>query len=177
MNTIVSVFTDTYWSPYAVGAGIGILSWLSFLISGKPIATSTSFAQTGGMIENIITGGKAEQRPYFKKIKLKVNWQWMLVLGVVIGSFLSAIISGDLQVNAWVPSLWESAFGNSEVLRVIVALFGGIILGFGARFAGGCTSGHGISGTLQLAVSSWISAIFFFVGGIMAAYIIYFVIA
>jgi uncharacterized protein len=177
MNTIASVFTDTYWSPYAVGIGIGFLSWLSFLISGKPIATSTSFAQTGGMIENIITGGKAEQRPYFKKIKLKISWQWMLVLGVVIGSFLSAIISGDFQVNVWVPSLWALAFGDSAVLRVFVALLGGIILGFGARFAGGCTSGHGISGTLQLAVSSWISAIFFFVGGIMAAYLIYFVIA
>ena len=44
METIASVFTDTYWSSYAVGIGIGILSWLSFLISGKPLATSTSFA-------------------------------------------------------------------------------------------------------------------------------------
>jgi uncharacterized protein len=124
METIASVFTDTYWSPYAVGAGIGILSWLSFLISGKPIATSTTFARTGGMIENFITGGKAEQRPYYKKIKLKINWQWMLVVGVVLGSFLSAIISGDFQVGVWVPSLWASAFGDSAVLRVLVALAG-----------------------------------------------------
>jgi uncharacterized membrane protein YedE/YeeE len=153
------------------------LSWLSFLISGKPIATSTSFAQTGGMIENIITGGKADKRPYYKKIKLKISWQWMLVVGVVLGSFLSAIISGDFQVGVWVPSLWASAFGDSAVLRVFVALAGGVILGFGARFAGGCTSGHGISGTLQLAVSSWVSAISFFIGGIIAAHIIYFVIA
>ncbi len=177
METIITILTDTYWSPYTVGIGIGILSWLSFLISGKPIATSTTFARTGGMIENIITGGKAEQRPYFKKIKLRINWQWMLVTGVVIGSFLSAIISGDLQTNVWVPSLWASAFGDSAVLRVLVALAGGIILGFGARFAGGCTSGHGISGTLQLAVSSWVSGICFFIGGIITAHIIYLVIA
>jgi uncharacterized protein len=177
METIASVFTDTSWSPYAVGIGIGILSWLSFLISGKPIATSTSFAQTGGMIENIITGGKADKRPYYKKIKLKINWQWMLVLGVVLGSFLSAIISGDFQVDVWVPSLWASAFGDSALLRVFVAVVGGVILGFGARFGDGCTSGHGISGTLQLAVSSWISAILFFIGGIITAHIIYFVIA
>ena len=177
METIASVFTDTYWSSYAVGIGIGILSWLSFLISGKPLATSTSFAQTGGMIENFITGGKAEQRPYYKKIKLRINWQWMLVVGVVLGSFLSAIISGDFQVGVWVPSLWASTFGNSAGLRVFVALIGGIILGFGSRFAGGCTSGHGISGTLQLAVSSWVSAIFFFIGGIITAHIIYLVIA
>jgi uncharacterized protein len=173
MDAITSVFTENYWSPYAVGIGIGILSWLSFLISGKPIATSTTFARTGGMIENLITGGKAEQRLYYKKIKLKLNWQWMLVVGVVLGSFLSAIISGDFQVGVWVPSLWASAFGDSVLLRLPVAVAGGIILGFGARFAGGCTSGHGISGTLQLAVSSWVSAIFFFVGGIIAAHIIF----
>ena len=177
METISSVFTDPYWSPYAAGIGIGILSWFSFLISGKPIATSTTFARTGGMIEDLFTGGKANQRPYFRKIKLRINWQWMLVLGIVIGSFISAVISGDLQVKAWVPSLWASAFGDSAVLRVLVALGGGIILGFGARFADGCTSGHGISGTLQLAVSGWVSVIFFFIGGIIAAHIIYRVIA
>lgn len=177
MEKIASVLTDTHWSPYAVGIGIGILSWLSFLISGKPLATSTTFARAGGMIESFITGGKAEHRPYYKKIKLLINWQWMLVIGVVTGSFLSAIISGDFQVGVWVPSLWASAFGDSAVLRVLVALAGGIILGFGARFAGGCTSGHGISGTLQLAVSSWVSAICFFIGGIITAHIIYLVIA
>jgi uncharacterized membrane protein YedE/YeeE len=177
MEIIASVFTDIHWSPYTVGIGIGILSWLSFLISGKPIATSTTFARIGGMIEEGITGGKASKRPYFKKIKLQINWQLMLVVGVVIGSFLSAILSGDLQFDVWVPSLWASAFGDSAVLRVVVAMAGGIILGFGARFAGGCTSGHGISGTLQLGVSSWVSAIFFFVGGIITAHIIYFVMA
>lgn len=177
METITSVFTAVHWSPYAAGIGIGILSWLSFLISGKPIATSTTFARAGGMIEEGVMGKKAKSRPYYEKIKLMINWQWMLVIGVVIGSFISAIISGDFQVGVWVPSLWSSAFGNSALLRVIVAILGGIILGFGARFAGGCTSGHGISGTLQLALSSWISAIFFFVGGIVAAHIIYYAIA
>ena len=177
METIASVFTDIHWSPYAVGIGIGILSWLSFLISGKPIATSTTFARIGGMIEEGISGEKVKQRPYYKKIKLKINWQMMLVVGVVLGSFLSALISGDLQFDVWVPSLWASAFGESVVLRVLVALAGGVILGFGSRFAGGCTSGHGISGTLQLAVSSWISAIMFFIGGIITAHIIYHVIA
>jgi uncharacterized protein len=173
METIASIFTDTYWSPYVVGTGIGILSWLSFLISGKPIATSTTFARTGGMIEEMIAGEKARQRPYFKKIKIEINWQWMLVVGVVIGAFISAIISGDFQSGVWVPSLWASAFGDSAILRVLVAMAGGIILGFGARFADGCTSGHGISGTLQLAVSSWISVIFFFVGGIITAHLIF----
>jgi len=50
---------------------------------------------------------------------------------------------------------------------------GGVILGMGARWAGGCTSGHGISGTLQLAVSSWLAVICFFIGGIVTAMVIY----
>lgn len=177
METIASVLTDTTWSPYLVGIGIGVLSWLSFIISGKPIATSTTFARAGGMIEKTMRGEKAEKRPYYEKIKLQINWQWMLVIGVVIGSFISAILSGDFQVGVWVPSLWSSAFGDNVLLRVLVAVIGGVILGFGARFADGCTSGHGISGTLQLAVSSWISAIFFFVGGVIAAHLIYYVFA
>lgn len=177
METVLTFLSDVSWSPYAAGIGIGILSWLSFLISGKPIATSTTFARAGGMIEELITGNKPSGRAYYQKIKLKINWQWMLVVGVVIGSFLSAIISGDFKVGVWVPSLWASAFGDSALLRLCVALAGGVILGFGARFAGGCTSGHGISGTLQLAVSSWISAIFFFIGGIITAHIIFHIIA
>jgi uncharacterized protein len=107
-------------------------------------------------------------KPYYQEIKLVVGWQGMLVLGIVIGSLVSALLSSDFHWQ-WVPSLWASAFGNSPVLRVIVELIGGVWLGFGARWAGGCTSGHGISGTLQLAVSSWISAICFFIGGILMA--------
>ncbi len=174
---MMTIFSDVSWSPYSVGIGIGVLSWLSFLISGKPIATSTSFAQTGGMIERLFTGEKASKRPYYQKIKLNINWQMMLVVGVVIGSFTSAMLSGDFKTGVWVPTLWASAFGDSALLRVIVAIIGGIILGFGARFAGGCTSGHGISGTLQLAVSSWIAAVFFFIGGILTAHLIFYVIA
>jgi uncharacterized protein len=164
--------TEVRWSPYAVGIGIGILSWFSFLISRKPLACSTSFARTSGMIEKLFSGKKVDQKPYYKKIGLAVDWQWMLVVGIIIGSLISALLSGDFHWQ-WVPSLWEAAFGGNPLLRVIVALVGGICIGFGARWAGGCTSGHGISGTLQLAVSSWISAICFFIGGILTAHIIF----
>jgi len=164
--------TEVRWSPYAVGIGIGILSWLTFLISRKPIACSTSFARTSGMIERLFLGKKVDQKPYYQKIGLGVDWQWMLVVGIVIGSLVSALLSGDFRWQ-WVPSLWAAEFGGNPFLRVTVALVGGICIGFGARWAGGCTSGHGISGTLQLAVSSWISAICFFIGGILTARIIF----
>ena len=164
--------SEVRWSPYAVGIGIGILSWFSFLISRKPIACSTSFARSAGMVERLLRGGKVDQKPYYRKIGLGVDWQWMLVVGIVIGSLISALLSGDFRWS-WVPAHWAAAFGGSPVLRVFVALIGGVCIGFGARWAGGCTSGHGISGTLQLAVSSWISAICFGVGGVLTAHIIF----
>jgi len=168
----MELLTEMRWSPYAVGIGIGILSWFSFLISREPISCSTSFARISGAIERLFRGKKVELKPYYQEIKLVVDWQGMLVLGIVIGSLISALLSGDFHWQ-WVPSLWATTFGNSQVLRVIVALLGGVFLGFGARWAGGCTSGHGISGTLQLAVSSWISAICFFIGGILTTQLLF----
>lgn len=72
-----------------------------------------------------------------------------------------------------IPPLWETQFGNSLTLRLAIAFVGGAIMAFGARLAGGCTSGHGISGTLQLSVSSWIALACFFVGGALTAQVMY----
>jgi len=169
---MMDLFTQVRWSPYGVGISIGILSWLTFFISKRPIACSTTFAKLGGMIEMLFRGDKVEQKPYYKKLQLVVDWQMMLVLGIVIGSLFSALLSGDFRWQ-WVPSTWESGFGSAPLLRVGTALLGGVIIGFGSRWADGCTSGHGISGTLQLAVSSWISAVCFFIGGILTAHLIF----
>ncbi|MFO7732598.1 MAG: YeeE/YedE thiosulfate transporter family protein [Candidatus Aminicenantes bacterium] len=160
------------WSPYAVGIGIGILSWLTFVLSDKPIGCSTAFARTSGMIERLFRGNKVLEKAYYKEFAPRIDWEWMLVFGIILGSFTSAKLSGQFKLD-WVPSLWAASFGPQPVTRVVVALLGGVLLGFGARWAGGCTSGHGISGTLQLAVSSWLAAICFFIGGIAAAFFIF----
>lgn len=160
------------WSPYMVGIGIGILSWLTFVLSDKPIGCSTAFARFSGMIERAFRGDKTLAKPYFKQVIPEVTWDVMLVIGIVIGSFASALLSGQFQLT-WVPSLWAATFGSAYFPRLIVAVIGGVLMGAGARWANGCTSGHGISGTLQLAVSSWLAVACFFAGGIVAAFIIY----
>ena len=167
---------EVQWSPYAVGIGIGVLSWLTWLISKKAIGCSTSFARSAGMIEKLVRGKQVESKLYYQEVKPAVDWQWMLVIGMVVGALISALLSGDFGWQ-WIPTLWAAAFGTDPLLRIIVALLGGILLGFGARWAGGCTSGHGISGTMQMAVSSWISAICFFVGGILMAQLLFALIA
>jgi len=156
------------WSPYIVGGAIGVLSWISFILSDRPIGCSTAFSRTSGMIEKIFRKGRVNKKPYYQKFKPVIDWEWMLVLGIVIGSFVSARLSGAFNF-AFVPSLWQEAVGSNSLIRLSVAFVGGIAMGFGARWAGGCTSGHGISGTMQLAVSSWIAAISIFAGGILTA--------
>lgn len=156
------------WSPYAAGAGIGVLSWLAFLLSDRFLACSSSFARTAGMIERLFRGRVVEKREYYREFPPHIDWEWMLVAGMFIGALLSSVLAGGPDIST-VPALWTEWFGGSALLRIAVAFAGGLLMGFGARWAGGCTSGHGISGTLQLAVSSWIAVILFFVAGILSA--------
>ncbi len=163
---------EVQWSPYVVGAGIGILSWFTWLISSEPIGCSTSFSRIAGMIEKLFRGKKVEKKLYYQEIKPEIDWQMMLVFGVIIGALISSLLSGDFSLQ-WIPSVWNRNFGNNTTLRLVVGFAGGILLGVGSRWADGCTSGHGISGTMQLAVSSWISAICFFIGGILMVQLLF----
>lgn len=160
------------WSPYAVGVGIGFLSCVAFLLSDKPIGCSTAFSRTSGMIERLFRGGIVAEKAYYKKFAPSIEWEWMLVVGIFIGGFISAQLSGQFHAE-WVPEKWATSFGYTPISRWATALTGGIIIGIGSRWAGGCTSGHGISGTLQLAVSSWIAVFCFFIGGIATAMILF----
>ena len=160
------------WSPHVVGAAIGVLSCLALLLLGSPLGCSTAFSRSAGMIERLVRGSKVDRRPYYQTTVPKIDWQWMLVLGIAVGALASALWSGEFHVS-WVPAKWGARFGDAPVVRWLVALAGGVCMGFGARWAGGCTSGHGISGVMQMALSGWVSAACFFAGGIATAMILY----
>lgn len=160
------------WSPYVVGAGIGVLIWTTFLLSDHPLGCSTGYAKTAGMVETAVSREKAGAMPYYRQFVPAVDWWGMLIIGLVVGAFLSATLSGTFSIIL-VPAMFAEAFGSGWPLRFAVALAGGILLGLGARWAGGCTSGHGISGTLQLSLASWVAAACFFAGGILVAALIY----
>lgn len=172
LDAIMDVLSRPEWSAYVVGVGIGILSWLAFLLSDHPLGVSTAFAKTAGMLEKAVRGPKAEEKAYYQENKPAIDWEWMLVLGLFLGALTSAWLSDTIRWE-WVPPMWAAAFGSDTLVRLVVALFGGICVGFGARWGCGCTSGHGISGTMQLVLSSWLAAACFFVSGVLVAFFMY----
>ncbi|MDD1682847.1 MAG: YeeE/YedE family protein [Methanoregula sp.] len=172
VGTMLEFLTMARWSPYIAGAGIGILSCLALVLADRPLGCSTAFVKARGLIGKVINAEKTRTMAYYQEIVPQVDWAFMIIPGIIIGAFLSSVLSGTFRI-VWVPALWESVFGNNAVLRIIVALAGGILLGFGARWAGGCTSGHGISGSIQLSLASMITAACFFAGGIAVAMLLY----
>ncbi len=162
------------WSPYVVGALIGVLSWFAFATADKPLGITTAFEYTAALIEKGVAPQAAQTNAYYKEPEKspKIDWEWMLVVGVFFGALLSSKLSGD-RTKQTVPSLWEWRFGASTAKRFAGAFFGGALMMFGARLAQGCTSGHGISGALQLAVSSWIFVVLLFASGVATAFLIY----
>lgn len=161
------------WSPYVVGALIGLLSMATFYFSDKPLGASTAYARLAGMVGKLFARRHTESLKYYQDNTPAVDWGVILVLGAVFGAFVAAWHGNELT-GEWLPAMWAARFGEgSHTLRLGTAFVGGIVMAFGARLAGGCTSGHGISGTMQLAVGSWIAVICFFVGGIATAMLMF----
>lgn len=163
---------DKGWNPYLAGALSGLVSIFSVWIAGKYLGASTTFVRTTGMLEKLIDPSRVAKMEYFIKEVPQVDWQWMFVVGVLIGAFIAAKTGGSFQWQS-VPDMWQARFGSSVVKRGVFAFVGGIIAMFGARLADGCPSGHGLSGSLQLSVSGFIALVCFFLGGVIVARILY----
>lgn len=160
------------WSPYVVGAAIGVLSWLTFYFSDKPIGASSFYATVAGFIGKLVAKRHTESLAYFKAHPPSVNWGFVFVLSTIVGGVIAAWTGGEIR-NEWLHPMWVDRFGDSIALRGVIGFAGGILMAFGARLAGGCTSGHGISGTLQLNAGSWLTVICMFIAGIATAMLLY----
>jgi len=175
VNVTTGLLFDATWSPYLVGAGIGILVCLALLLSDRPIGCSSGYVKVRGLIGRAIDSRHIEKKEYYRDVAPVVDWSLALIPGIVIGAFISSMLSGTFQVIV-VPALWSATFGSNAAGRIAVALAGGVLLALGARWAGGCTSGHGISGSIQLSLASMITAACFFAGGIATAMFLFYVI-
>ena len=163
-------------NPYIAGIFSGLLLVVSVYVTGHFFGASTSYVRTAGMLKEsvapIVEKSHHIDVLYYDKYIPIIDWQWMFVTGVVIGGFIAATLFGEFKLVA-LPRRWIKKFGTSIRKRAIIAFIGGIIAMFGARMAGGCPSGHGLSGLSQLSLSGFISLSGFFGAGVIVAHIIY----
>jgi len=127
---------ETGWNPYLSGALSGLVIVFSVWISGKFLGASTTFVRTAGMLESLVSPERVASMPYFIKELPQIDWQWMFVAGIFLGSLLAAKLFGDFRWQA-VPVMWQKHFGPSQMKRGLVAFVGGAVAMFGARLAGG----------------------------------------
>ena len=174
---MINPLTLKSWSPYVVGIGIGVLSWFAFVTADKHLAITLQYEHIAAMIQMALAPDAVDTNRYFAVraeagLEPTIGWYLMLLIGVFVGAMLSSWFSGD-HFRVMVPPLWRWRFGDSKRKRYAAAFTGGAIMVLGARIAGGCTSGHGISGTLQLAVQSWLFITLAFVAAVAMAFLIF----
>ena len=166
------------WSPYLGGFLTGLLLIASVVVTqqllGKPkyLGTSTAYVRVAGLIEKAISP-ETTKLSYYRKYVPKIDWKVAMVfVGVPLGALMAALKNQEFHPHA-VPKRWEESFGPGKLGRALAAFLGGFLIVYGARLAGGCPSGHGLSGMSQMSLSSFITVAGFFLGGIPLAMILY----
>lgn len=160
------------WNPYIAGSLAGVLSIASVWSAGKYFGASTTFVRATAAVEQVVAPERAATLEYLLKNGPKWDWQAFFLVGIFLGALVAAMIFRDFKIET-VPPMWKERFGPSSLKRGAVAFIGGVIAMYGARLAGGCPSGHGLSGVLQLAVSGLVAMVAFFVAGAVVARLIY----
>ncbi len=158
----IPVAPKTPWVVY--GILFGLLGAASIIIWG-PIGVSGTYPRFIGAVLQLVDPAYAEANPYLKRMGSLFKPESFLVVGLLIGGFLGARLDREKAPKCEMAHPGET----SAAKRYRDAFIGGFLIVFGARIAGGCTSGHIISGITQLSVSGFIFAIGVFATGILSA--------
>ena len=136
------------------GILMSLLLLLTFSIYGanRPIGASTYVPYFSGLIFNL----DPEKYSYLKEIKNAGSWEGVMLLGALFGGFVSSVFITRTFRISFIPTAWRQYKNNSVLSRLLWSFFSGFILIVGARLAGGCTSGHFMSGMSQLAMSAMV---------------------
>jgi hypothetical protein len=158
--------------PVFVGIAFAVVELLSFIISDRPLGASRGYTVIGSIFEKVFFPEHAEKVKYWLLYEPYIDWTVALLLGIITGSFISAVSSKSFKIVA-VPDMWKQSMGPSKIRRWFWAIIGGIIFGFGARMAGGCVSGLMISGSVQLSAAGFIVMMTVWIGGVMTTIAFY----
>lgn len=171
------------WPWYVAGPLLGLTVPLLLIFGNKHFGLSSNLRHVCAMLPTRV--------PFFRYNWRREAWNLTFALGIFLGGFLGNVVLrspepvdlsartaaqlealGVSQDAALVPL---SLFSWSELFTLrgfIVMVLGGFLVGFGARYAGGCTSGHGITGTAELQLPSLVALIGFFLGGLLTTYLL-----
>ena len=181
------------WNWIVSGIAIAAIFLIAvFLV--KPIGVSTQFVILDGIVWDSVddkvvikdeeakkgysssnaylnkSGGK-----YAKNVAEPVNYSFIFVIAMLVGGLLASVLqtSKSTQQSLNSPKVWRDKFGSSLSKRFIASFIGGALVLFGARLAGGCTSGHMISGMMQTSISGYLFAMAAFAIAVPIAMLIF----
>lgn len=181
------------WSWRASGVALGLVFILAVALV-KPVGVSTQFVILDGIVWNLFaddiamkssdsktgylstntylnkSGGK-----YAKNIANPLNYSFVFVLAMVAGGFIASKLqtNSENKNNSATPDVWKQRFGDTTNKRYLATFLGGVLVLFGARLAGGCTSGHMMSGIMQTSLSGYLFALGTFATAIPLALFMY----
>ena len=173
------------WPWYISGFLIGMIM-LCLIYFGKAFGMSSNLSTLCSMT------GIGKKVSFFNFDWRARRWNLMVVLGAMFGGYVAVQFMGDASNVAINPKtiaqlaqlgidapngkmLPDTLFGNAvfqSPKMIFILIIGGILIGFGTRYAGGCTSGHAISGLSNFQIQSLKAVIGFFIGGLIMAHLI-----
>ncbi len=168
-KTAVKREAKAYVDPYYAGILLGIVLFLAFFLTGSGLGASGGLNRILVFVEDLVAPGHVNRTPYLlamaggEKNPLD-SWVVYVTIGVVLGGVVSGWRNGRLK--------FETMRGPqiSNRMRWMMAFIGGGLMGYGARFARGCTSGQALSGGAVLSVGSWAFMFAVFGGAYALAY-------
>ncbi len=186
-------FTAKEWGWKTSGIMLGLI-FLITVTFVKPIGVSTQFVILDGIVWNGLSDGlvvkddKAKKGyastnaylnksggKYAKNIAKPMNYSFVFVVAMIVGGFLAYIMQSEptSRSERSMPDVWYENYGDTVGKRFLFAFIGGFLVLWGARLAGGCSSGHMMSGMMQTSVSGYLFALATFAMAIPVAKILY----
>jgi len=163
--------TPDYWPPYVAGFGLGLTLLASFVIMGQGLGASSVFTRLSVWGLDKIAPNYVANSPYWSNYigdgqSPLFDFIVFEVVGVAFGGFVSGWLSSRLKISV------DKGPRISKATRYAFALGGGILAGFGARLARGCTSGLALSGGAVLSVGAFVFMMSVFAAGFIGAYLL-----
>lgn len=155
------------WSGWLAGGAIGLFVILHFWLIGKPAGCSTGYGNVCGYLCKKMTYFNEGEYRDPKNTKL-----WFLI-GIPLGGLLSGLTSAEPWQLSFDMGMYDEVLPQSDAAKAIWLIFGGMLLGFGARLAGACTTGHALVGGAMLNPPSLLAGAVFFMSAFITTHLLF----